>query len=225
MRATRRVARHGGPAVNQKIARIDEILATFSSHITKSYPSPESFRENFDMLLKGKRGRSSEADYASSLEKNIVYLNELVAGAEALIGRLLDSPGPEGEGDVVLVDELNKLERRAHERTSGAHSNAFIQGKGDEFKELIEERKTGGAAYIEKLEFNYRYLMTLRIFLFEFLGVLGAIRSEYRIEKAVPLAIQRIRNHVEVTAHYYLGNVAVMDLEAGGKPGPADPVH
>jgi len=208
-------------AVNEKSAGIEEILATFSSHITKSYPSPESFRKNFELLLGGKRGRLSAADYAASLEKNIVYLNELVTEAEALIGRLLDSSGENPEGVMVIADELNKLEHRAHERTASAHRAAFIEGKGKEFKELLEERKTEGAAYLDKLEFNYRYLMTLRIFLFEFVSVLAAIRSEYRITKAAPLALQRIRNHIEVTAHYYLGNVAVLDAEAA-KDGELD---
>jgi hypothetical protein len=212
-------------AMNEKSAGIEEILATFSSHITKSYPSPESFRKNFDLLLGGKRGRLSEADYGASLEKNIVYLNELVGEAEALVGKLLDSSGEGPAGAVVIADELNKLEHRAHERTASAHRAAFIEGEGAEFKELFEEKKTGGPAYLDKLEFNYRYLMTLRIFLFEFLTVLAAIRSEYRIAKAAPLALQRVRNHIEVTAHYYLGNVAVAEAETGEAGGPADPVN
>lgn len=211
--------------LNETSAGIEEILATFSSHITKSYPSPESFRKNFDLLLEGKRGRLSEADYAVSLEKNIVYLNELVTGAEALVGKLLDSPGESPAVALGIAEELNKLEHRAHERTAGAHRDVFIEGKGEEFKDLLEERKTGGPAYLDKLEFNYRYLMTLRIFLFEFLGVLAAIRSEYRIAKAAPMALQRIRNHIEVTAHYYLGNVAVLDAEAGEEGGPAESVN
>ncbi len=211
--------------VKEKTVAVDEILATFSSHITKSYPSPEGFRKNFNLLLKGKRERLNEEQYAASLEKNIVFLNELVSGGEALIAKLLDSPAEDSDSGVVLVDELNKLERRAQMRTAGAHRDAFVEGKRDDFKDLLEERKAGGAAYVERLEFNYRYLMTLRIFLYEFLSVLNAVRSEYHVSKLASQGLQRVRNHIEVTAHYYLGNVAVMDTEAGEGDGPADPVH
>jgi len=196
-------------------ATVDEVLATFSAHISKSYPSPQDFRKNFELLLKGKRGRSSEAEYADSLEKNIVYLNDLVASAEALLGTLLL---PQAETDLAekdLSDRLNEIERAAHDQTAKRHREAFIEGTGVEFKELLAEKKAGEGAYLDKLEFNYRYLMTLRIFLFEFIGVLAAIRAEYRLPKTAPAAAQRIRNHIEVTAHYYLGNVAVGEVEEG----------
>ena len=65
--------------------------------------------------------------------------------------------------------------------------------------------------------------MTLRIFLFEFVSVLAAIRPEYSVSDASAGAVRKIRNHLEVTAHYFLGNVAV---GAGGAPEPPEgPAH
>lgn len=201
-----------------KTATLDEVLATFSAHISKSYPSPENFRRNFALLLEGKRGRSGEAEYAVSLEKNIVFLNDLVAEAEGVLGSLL-LPAPEGGlEEEELAARLGELEEHAHGQTAKRHRELFVEGTGDEFRELRAGRSAGGTAYLDQLEFNYRYLMTMRIFLFEFLGVLAAIRTEYALEKVAAGAGQRIRNHLEVTAHYYLGNVAVSGGEgvAGG---------
>jgi hypothetical protein len=192
-----------------KTVTIDEIIATFSSHIEKHYPSPKDFRRNFNLLLKGKRERADEGGYAVSLEKNIVFLSDLVADAEALVERLLGPAGDDAPAETGVASILEGLEKKAHESTARRHREAFVEGTADEFSELRGDRPAGGAPYLDKLEFNYRYLMTLRIFLFEFVSVLAAIRSEYSIAGAAAGAARKIRSHLEVTAHYYLGNVAV----------------
>jgi hypothetical protein len=195
--------------VERKTVTIDEIIATFSSHVEKHYPSPSDFRRNFNLLLEGKRRRADEGEYAISLEKNIVFLSDLVAGAEALVERLLGPAEGDEPADARISSILEGLEKRAHEGTAHRHREAFVEGTADEFSELRGCRPAGGAPYLDKLEFNYRYLMTLRIFLFEFVSVLAAVRSQYSISGATAGGARKIRNHLELAAHYYLGNVAV----------------
>jgi hypothetical protein len=216
--------------MNKREATIDEILATFSAHISKNYRSPEEFKRNFELLLKGKRERFKDDEYLVSLEKNIVFLNDLVAEAEAVLEKLLCWESAEGRVGPDLPDMLVEIEQAAHARAAQKHRDAFLGSKGGEFTALLAERDTGGRSYLERLEFNYRYLMTMRIFLFEFLGVLDAVRSEYTLRKLSPAAVRRVRNHIEVTVHYYLGNVAVgkgTEEEAGTRNGgtPGDTVH
>jgi hypothetical protein len=204
--------------VERRNAAIDEVIATFSTHVSKSYPSPKDFRRNFSLLLKGKRERADEGGYSVSLERNIVFLSDLIAEGERLIGRLLKAPGEEVPDEKSVAAALERLEKFSHERTAKLHREAFVDGTAAGFEELRADRAAGGAAYVDKLEFNYRYLMTLRIFLFEFISVLAAILSEYSISTAALEAARMIRAHLELTAHYYLGNVAVGE-ERGPKAG------
>ncbi len=203
--------------VERRTVTIDEIIATFSSHVSKSYPSPKDFRRNFGLLLKGKRERVDKEGYSVSLEKNIVFLVDLVAEGERLAERLL-MPGHSDEPDAQSISaRLEAMEKTSHERTAKLHREAFVEGTAAGFEELRGDRSAGGSAYVDKLEFNYRYLMTLRIFLFEFISVLAAVRSEYSISGAGHEAARKIRDHLELTAHYYLGNVAVGE-EGAMKP-------
>ncbi|MFA4947213.1 MAG: hypothetical protein WC674_01735 [Candidatus Krumholzibacteriia bacterium] len=201
-----------------KPATIEEVLATFSSHLAKNYPSADDFRRNFDLLLKGKRERPGEAEYPVSLERNIVFLNDLVAEAEAFVERILvaETGGDAKEEDISTA--LDAIENDAHETNARRHREAFVEGSAADFRELREDRAVGGKPYLDKLEFNYRYLMTVRIFLFEFISVLAAIRASYSIPGGTPEILAKIRNHLEVTVHYYLGNVAVGE-EEGAKTG------
>jgi len=195
-------------------ATIEEVLATFSSHISKNYPSPEGFRRNFDLLLKGKRERPDAAAYPVSLEKNIVFLNDLVAEAEAFVERILAAGPGGGTKEEDILPALDAIEKKAHEANARRHREAFVDGSAADFRELREGRAGGGKPYLDKLEFNYRYLMTLRIFLFEFISVLAAIRASYSITGGTAEILAKIRTHLELTVHYYLGNVAVG--EGGG---------
>lgn len=203
--------------VERRTVTIDEIIATFSSHVSKSYPSPKDFRRNFGLLLKGKRERADKEGYSVSLEKNIVFLVDLVAEGERLAERLL-MPGHSDEPDAQSISaRLEAMEKASHERTAKLYREAFVEGTAAGFEELRGDRSAGGSAYVDKLEFNYRYLMTLRIFLFEFISVLAAVCLEYSISGAGHEAARKIRDHLELTAHYYLGNVAVGE-EGAMKP-------
>lgn len=202
-----------------KPATIEEVLSTFSSHLAKNYPSPDVFRRNFELLLKGKRERPGAAEYPVSLERNIVFLNDLVAEAEALVERILSGEAGEGTKEEDISTTLDAIEKKSHETNARRHREAFVDGSAAEFRELREDRAAGEKPYLDKLEFNYRYLMTLRIFLFEFISVLAAIRAGYSIAGGTPEILAKIRNHLELTVHYYLGNVAVGGEEGAG-PGP-----
>jgi hypothetical protein len=204
-----------------KPATIEEVLATFSSHLAKNYPSADVFRRNFELLLKGKRERPGTTEYPVSLERNIVFLNDLVAEAEALIERILAGKTGDGTKEEDISATLDAIEKKAHEANTLRHREAFVDGGAAEFRELREDRAAGEKPYLDKLEFNYRYLMTLRIFLFEFISVLAAIRASYSIPGGTPEILAKIRTHLELTVHYYLGNVAVGE-EEGGNPGGGD---
>jgi hypothetical protein len=197
---------------------IEEVLATFSNHVSKHYPNVKNFRRNFNMLLKGKRDRLDQGQYELSLEKNIVFLNDLVAGGERFLERLLAGEKSVSSGEDV-ASALAALEAKAHEGTTDRHREAFIDGKDPEFEELVEARAKGGSAYMEKLEFHYRYLMMLRIFLFEFISVLAAVLAQYMLAKGGRGAVQKARSHLELTAHYYLGNVEVGERAEGNDEG------
>ena len=203
-----------------KPATIEEVCATFSSHLAENYPSPGDFRRNFDLLLAGKRERPGAAEYPASLERNIVFLNDIVAEAEALVERILAAETGEGAKVEDIVPALDAIEKKAHETNARRHREAFVEGTAADFGEMRADRAAGGKPYLDKLEFNYRYLMTLRIFLFEFISVLAAIRAGYSIAGGTHEILAKIRNHLELTVHYYLGNVAIGGEEGAG-PGSA----
>lgn len=201
-----------------KPATIEDVLATFSAHLAERYPGPEEFRRNFDLLIEKKRERPGAADYGAALERNIVFLNDLVAAAEALVARIA-APDAGGLKQEEIAPELEAMEKRAHESNASRHREAFVDGTAEDFGELRADRAAGGRPYLDKLEFNYRYLMTFRIFLFEFIVVLAAIRTGYAISGDSDLILKKIRNHLELTAHYYLGNVEV-EGDGGAVRGP-----
>ena len=52
--------------MERKRATLEEIIATFSNHVSRNYPSPADFRRNFDILLWGKRDRDGADGYAAN---------------------------------------------------------------------------------------------------------------------------------------------------------------
>lgn len=194
--------------MNRPTVTLDEILATFSLYISKHYPSAQDFRRNFNLLLKGKRKRCEEGSYAMYLERNIVFLNDLVAGAESFMESLLTAIDDTGAAES-LSAALTALEKKARRQTVERHRDAFVEGKAPEFRELFEAQQARDSGYLDKLEFHYRYLMTFRIFLFEFISVLAEVRRQYSIPPAGGGTLRKIKGHIELTTHYYLGNVSV----------------
>lgn len=194
--------------MSKKKVSVEEILSTFSSHISENYASGEKFRENLDYLLQEKRNRLDKDNYRSSLEKNIVFLDELVSGVEHFLSRLLS-------GEVRMKIEnlenaLKEIEEEGRRRVQN-RKEIFREDERREFRELKELKKKGGDIYIDKLQFHYRYWMTLRIFFFEFLNVVVSIGEKYELPRIDAAEFRQILNHLELTANYYIGNVEVED--------------
>ena len=179
--------------MERKTVTIDEIIATFSSHIEKHYPSPKDFRRNFDLLLKGKRERTDEGG-VRGLAREEHRLSERSRGGCGGARR----KAPRTRGGTMsrrrrsISSMLEAIEKKAHETTAQRHREAFVEGSGGRNSASSARTAAGGRRpYLDKLEFNYRYLMTLRIFLFEFISVLAAIRSEYSISGATAGAVAK----------------------------------
>ncbi|MBN1884181.1 MAG: hypothetical protein JW876_01495 [Candidatus Krumholzibacteriota bacterium] len=191
-------------------ATIDEVIATFSGHVAEHYPAPELFRKNLDAMIRDKAERAGQDGYLEALERNVVFLHDVIVEGEALLDELI-----EGQRRNERIEELlGGVERRAREAAPG-RLNALDADTGDEeFAELRESRREGPGAWRDRLEFEYRHLMALRIFLFEFFNVLGAVLGSYELDGAGTGGGRRVMMHLEITAHYYLGNVTV-DGEAG----------
>lgn len=192
--------------VKEKRATLEEILATFSSHISKSYPSPEEFQERLRLMLDNKKEGKSDEIYAGSLENNIVFLHDLVTEGRALLDLMLRPDRVPKKGLEAILEEM---EGKVRVQTKKRHKAVFGRGEDEEFRELAEMRRGEFPDYIEKLEFNYLYLMTLRILLFEFLGVLESIRKDYELAEMKPGASKEVTDSLALTAHFYLGNVQV----------------
>jgi hypothetical protein len=197
--------------VKEKRATIEEILATFSAHVSKSYPSPGEFQERLRLLLENKRERTDREAYANSLEANVVFLHDLITGGRALLDLLLK--GREGKNLASILDEM---EKKARAQTKKRLAAVFSKGGDEEFRELSDMKRNGDPGYVEKLEFNYLYLMTLRMLLFEFMIVLESIKEGYALAKMNESANKTVIDSLGVTAHYYLGNVTVESETPGG---------
>jgi hypothetical protein len=192
--------------VKEKRATLEEILATFSSHVSKSYPSPEEFQERLHLMLDNKKEGKSGEVYAGSLENNIVFLHDLVTEGQALLDILLRPDRTPKKG---LDSILEEMEGKVRAQTKKRHRAVFERGEDEEFRELAEMRRGKSPEYIEKLEFNYLYLMTLRILLFEFFNVLESIRAGYELADMKQAASKEVIDSLALTAHFYLGNVQV----------------
>lgn len=193
-------------------ADIEGVMATWSSHISGSYPAPQQFRENLARMLEAKKERRSPEAYVESLEKNLVFLVDLIAEGEAflelVLGRIND-PAPTGD---TIAETIAEMERRVRASTPHRRVELLGPGAGGELGELAALRGGDRDRYMEKLEFNYIYYMAMRLLLFEFLGILAAVREEYVIERVDAAAFGHVRVHIEMTANYYLGNISIGEI-------------
>ncbi len=207
--------------MSRKKADIEEVIQTFSSHVSESYPDPGMFRENLDKLLVAKKGKLAEEAYISSLERNIVFLHYLVFEARALLESILDGINETDDLDEKVEVMLSDLEEGVRKQVQQKIVDVFEKGLDSDFSGILAIRSEGGREYAERLEFEYKYLMTLRMRLFEFFGLLAAVNREYEIERVDEAAARHILNHVDFTVNYYLGNIRVGEIvgdsqEAGG---------
>lgn len=202
----------------KKKADIEALLATFSAHVTENYPTPEVYRENLTSMLAAKKERMESGEYLASLERNLVFLKDLVTEGEALLEYLLERiNNPEPSADKIIT-ALGALEEKVKSGTAGRVEQVLGESDEDDFRELTELRGKDQEAYTGKLEFNYIYFMAFRMLLFEFFGVLAAVRAEYEITNADEAAFGLIQSNIEMTANYYLGNISVGEVVDDDSP-------
>jgi len=196
----------------KKKADIEALIATFSEHVSDNYPAPEVYRENLTSMLAAKKDRMEGGEYVASLEKNLVFLKDLVTEGEALLEYLLERiNNPEPTADKITV-ALGALEEKVRGGTAGRIEQVLGESDEDDFRELTALRGKDQDAYMEKLEFNYIYFMAFRMLLFEFFGVLAAVRDEYEITRVDEAAIGLIQGNIEMTTNYYLGNISIGEV-------------
>lgn len=198
----------------EKEATFEEILATYSQHVSGSYPAPGEFKERMEILLQNKRERTDEEEYIGSLETNVVFLHDLVTEGEVLLQKLLN---PDTRAKEKLDTILEKLEGKVRSQTKRRRKALFEEGSDEAFIELARLKRAGSDEYKSKLEFNYIYLMTLRIFLFEFFNVLESIKDTYALADMDDKAPKMIMDSLGLTANYYLENVKVDEGAVSGE--------
>jgi hypothetical protein len=195
-----------------KSAGISDVMATYSAHIKESYPKPDLFCAYLQNLLKEKHERMDVDMYIQSLEKNIVFLQELVIEGEAALELMLGQINESGQLDDGPGPMLTEIEDGVKANTADRHREVFVDGGGGMFEELLEVKRSAPGDYQEKLEFNYFFLMTHRMLLFEFFSILSALKVDYHIGEIDEAAPAHVTAHIRMTANYYLGNISVGEI-------------
>ncbi len=203
----------------KKQADIEALIATFSAHVKENYPAAETFRENLTSMLAAKKERMESGEYVKSLEKNLVFLKDLVTEGEAYLEYLLERINDKAPTAEEITGALGSMEEKVRAGTFGRVEELLGGKGGEEFGELAALRGKDEKAYTEKLEFNYSYFMAYRMLLFEYIGVLAAVREEYEIERVDEAAFGLVQSNIEMTANYYLGNISVGEVV--GDPPPS----
>jgi len=199
-------------------ADIESLIATFSAHVSENYPLPEVYRKNLSSMLAAKRERMEVEEYIHSLERNLVFLKDLVTEGEALLEYLLERVNSGEPSADKVTAALGALEQKVRAGTAGRVEKVLSEGAEEDFRELTALRGKDRDGYVAKLEFNYMYFMAFRMLLFEFFGVLAAVREEYEIENIDEAALGLIQSNIEMTANFYLGNISVGEVVDGGPP-------
>ena len=196
----------------KKKADIEALIATFSAHVSENYPTPEQYRDNLESMLSAKKERMDGGGYVESLEKNLVFLKDLVTEGEALLEYLLERINADEPTAEKINAALGALEEKVKSGTAVRVEQVLGDSDEDDFKELTALRGKDQEAYTEKLEFNYIYFMAFRMFLFEFFGVMAAVRDEYEVTNVDEAAFGLIQNNIEMMTNYYLGNISIGEV-------------
>lgn len=197
---------------SKKKADIEALIVTFSTHVSENYPAPEVYRDNLASMLAAKKERMEDGAYVASLERNLVFLKDLVTEGEALLEYLLERINNKEPSAGKINTALGALEEKVRSGTAGRVEQVLGESDEDDFRELTELRGKDQEAYAEKLEFNYCYFMTYRMLLFEYMGVLAAVKGEYEITRVDEAAFGLVQSNIEMTANYYLGNISVGEV-------------
>ena len=195
--------------MKKKHATLADLLATYSSHVSRNYPSPDEFRGNFDRILAGKRDRFPGGEYIAALETNVVFLHDLIVEGEAALDVLFDAKKSRPLSASHVNELLGEMEERVRGHSGQRRSEAFIEEQDAEFAGLRELKGTDAAAYVDKLESTYRHLMMFKVLLFEFFNVMGPVISRYPLARTTEETRREVLNHIELTANYYIGTLTV----------------
>jgi len=195
-------------------ASVESLVATFSAHVRENFPPPGKFRPNLDRMLESKKDRLDPVAYVESLEKNRVYLRDLVERGEAYLRSLLDRANERDPTAADIAARIERIQREARDSTARSREE-MLSGEAGPGEELARLRREDRDSYVERLEFDYTYMMSVRMFLFEFFNVLAAVRNEYEIEGVDESSFDLVRNSIEMTANLYLGNVMVGEAGKG----------
>jgi len=189
-----------------------EIIATFVSHITESYPSIESFQDSLEELLDRKRSETYEWGYAVALEKNIVYFMDIITEGRSLLETLLKELH-RSKGILSNLDgTLDEIEGNVRSNTAARHEKLFVE-ENDEVSELVALKEDDSPKYIERLEAEYRFLFALKLFLMEFFLLLKHLGAGYDFSSSIAGAVEEFWKQIYFYANLYVGNVSTKDDE------------
>jgi len=199
-------------AKEKEHADIEAVMATYSSHLSENYPQPDRFRSNLASMLEAKKQRLSPEEYVDSLERNLVFLIDLVTEGEAYLELVLGRANDPALESADIAATIGEMERQVRGSTARRRAEVLGPQATGELAGIAALRETDRAAHLEKLEFNYIYYMAMRLFLFEFFNVLAAVREEYTVQRIDEAAFGHVRVHIEMTVNYYLGNISVGEI-------------
>jgi len=195
----------------KKRIEVEELIATFTSHLRDRYPSVEDFQGGLRELLEGKREKYRGDAYIEAVERNIVYFNDLVTGVEALMDRIFKSPRNLGKVLKDVDETLSELEKSVQSRTEERYREVFLGTDDPSIAALLAIKESDREKYVERIEFEYSYLFTLKLFLSEFISMLAAIKDHHSLPADIFKSRDVVFQSIEFLTHYYLGNVKLKE--------------
>jgi len=190
---------------------VERVLATFSTHRKQKHSMPGKFMNNIEEILDSKRKRQKKESYLRSLEKNVVFLHYFTEEAKAVLELMLRRVN-DGE-KFIRFDPgltLSEIEERVREEIKNAKKEI---SQTERFSEILKKEAAAGKNYVERLEFNYSYLMAVRSFTVDFINIIYALQKDYYVEGINSSTSEDILRYINMTANYYIGNVRVENGE------------
>ena len=102
---------------------------------------------------------------------------------------------------------LSELEKAVESKTEEEHKKVFIECEDPSIAALLAIKEENKKEYIERIEFEYCYLFTFKLFLFEFISVLKAVREKYSFPANIFEYREIIMQSIEFLTNFYIGNI------------------
>ena len=190
---------------------VERVLTTFSTHMKQKHSTPGKFMNNIEEILDSKRKRQKKESYLRSLEKNVVFLHYFTEEAKAVLELMLRRVNDDEK--FIRFDPgltLSEIEERVREEIKNAKKEI---SQTERFSEILKKEAAAEKNYVERLEFNYSYLMAVRSFTVDFINIIYALQKDYYIEGINSSTSEDILRYINMTANYYIGNVRVENGE------------